>query len=387
MHAHFNGNHCIGRSSADGNCTCGNARAEYHAPSTRCITIGLVNNMPDGALQTTERQFLALLNSASEGIEIRLVLYSLPGIFRKGMAARHVEEFYSSTETLGNSHLDGLIVTGREPLKADLSHELYWDNLASLVDWARENTYSTIWSCLAAHAALLHLDGIYRSKSNHKQFGIFECARLLNHPLMVDAPSRFELPHSRWNGVPEDTLTRCGYSVLTRAIGAGVDTFVRCYNSLFVFFQGHPEYEWDTLMLEYRRDVGRYLRGEIAIYPPMPRSYFDHGTGMALTKLKNEAAMCRSGKLMAEVSTALEKVKIESTWKATATCIYKNWLRYICRQKELAMSAGKPTAAAHQTSEPRVAVATAVATGLAGCNRSGQRSHILVDIASAVRAR
>ena len=109
----------------------------------------------------------------------------------------------------------------------------------------------------------------------------------------------------------------------------------------------------------------------------MPRSYFDHETGMALAALKNEAVMCRSGKLMADVSTALEKVKLESTWKATATCIYKNWLRYICRQKELAMIAGKSTAAAHPTSEPGVVAATAVATGLAG----------LVDISPAVRAR
>ena len=386
MPAHFTANHCIGHSCSGGNCTFGNATAEYDIRSSRCITIGLVNNMPDGALEATERQFLALLDSASQGIEIRLVLYSLPGISRSEMAARHVEEFYSSTDTLRNAQLDGLIVTGREPLTANLSHEPYWDNFARFVDWARENTYSTIWSCLAAHAALLHMDGIYRIKSDHKQFGVFRCSRLLEHPLMADTPSRFELPHSRWNGLPEDTLTKCGYSVLTRTIGAGVDMFVKRYNSLFVFFQGHPEYEWDTLMLEYRRDVGRYLRGETEIYPRMPRSYFDYGTVMALTALKNEALVRRSGKLIAEIWTALEKIRIENTWKATATCIYKNWLKYICRQKEAGINAGKAKPAAHPVYDSGLVVTTAAASGLAGRNGATQGSPILIDIARTIRA-
>ena len=48
--------------------------------------------------------------------------------------------------------------------------------------------------------------------------------------------------------------------------------------SLFVFFQGHPEYDAVTLLLEYRRDVGRYLRRERDTYPPMPQGYFDEET-------------------------------------------------------------------------------------------------------------
>jgi hypothetical protein len=43
------------------------------------VTVGLVNNMPDTALQSTERQFLELIDAAAGGMAVRLRLFSLPG--------------------------------------------------------------------------------------------------------------------------------------------------------------------------------------------------------------------------------------------------------------------------------------------------------------------
>jgi hypothetical protein len=40
--------------------------------SSSCITIGLINNMPDEALKATERQFISLLESASDNMPIHL---------------------------------------------------------------------------------------------------------------------------------------------------------------------------------------------------------------------------------------------------------------------------------------------------------------------------
>ena len=45
--------------------------------------------------------------------------------------------------------------------------------------------------------------------------------------------------------------------------------------SLFLFLQGHPEYEAGTLLREYRRDIARFLRGEREHYPAVPQGYFD----------------------------------------------------------------------------------------------------------------
>ena len=50
--------------------------------------------------------------------------------------------------------------------------------------------------------------------------------------------------------------------------------FTKQAGSLLVFFQGHPEYEDTTLLREYRRDVGRFLRGQQAHYPTLPHGYF-----------------------------------------------------------------------------------------------------------------
>ena len=58
-----------------------------------------------------------------------------------------------------------------------------------------------------------------------------------------------------------DELTACGYGVLTQSSRRRVDSFLKNKKrSLFVHFQGHPEYGAQTLLKEYRRDIKRFLR-------------------------------------------------------------------------------------------------------------------------------
>lgn len=343
--------------------------------SGKAITIGLINNMPDAALEPTERQFLSLLDSASSGISVRLLLYSLPGVVRNQSGARHIREFYSSVENLWGMQLDGLIVTGREPLALNLADEPYWESFTRVVDWARDNTCSTVWSCLAAHAAVLYMDGIGRVKNGHKHCGVFDCARVSDHPLTAATPSGIKLPHSRWNGVPEDELTACGYRVLTRAENVGVDTFIRQQKSLFVFFQGHPEYESDTLRLEYRRDLGRYLRGETYTYPLIPQGYFDSETVIALTALQRQSRYRGPQGVLTEVSKILEEANIENTWRATAACIYRNWLLHICAQKALRSQGRKVATDGYRMDGPIPAlVASVPATSVFASDGTRQRT-------------
>ena len=316
--------------------------------SSNRITIGLINNMPDGALEATERQFISLLDSASEGVQVQLSFHALPNVPRNEFGTRHIRDFYSSVENLFDKRLDGLIVTGREPLTSNLREEPYWQSFTEVLEWAKDNTYSTVWSCLAAHAAILHMDGIGRIRSNDKHCGVFECTQQSDHPLTTDAPSSFKLPHSRWNGISEDALTSCGYSVLTRSADVGVDTFTKQHKSLFVFFQGHPEYESNTLLLEYRRDVGRYLRGETNTYPLMPRGYFDEATVFTLKALQSRSTSGAREELLTELSNTLETSRIENTWHSTAARIYRNWLKYICAQKQLRAQDTKHAVPAHE---------------------------------------
>jgi homoserine O-succinyltransferase/O-acetyltransferase len=313
-----------------------------------CIRIGLINNMSDEALKATDRQFVSLLNLASDDMPVHLSFYTLPGVPRNGLTANHISSRYSNIEDLWDGHLDGLIVTGREPMAANLADEPYWDSLTRVLAWAQEDCHATVLSCLAAHAAILSLDGIRRMRGDDKVFGIFECARVCDHPLTAGTMSQFRLPHSRWNGVPEEQLADCGYKVLTRSANAGVDTFIKQQKRLFVFFQGHPEYESDTLLREYRRDVGRYIKGDASRYPLMPRSYFDETTVEELAAFEEKVVSRRSEALLPELNGILGNKAITNTWQASAAVIYRNWLGHICSQKETVLVPKRLKAMAHR---------------------------------------
>lgn len=304
------------------------------------VVIALLNNMPDAALQATERQFHQLLSAASAGISVGLVLCRMPSVPRSEAAEAWLRRSYVDINSILDTDIDGLIVTGREPLTADLRDEPYWERFVRVLEWSRERTTSAIWSCLAAHAAVLHLDGIERARSQHKHCGVFDCSRTSDHDLAAHVAERFRMPHSRWNGLEEDELARAGYEVLARAGDAGVDCFLRqeAGESLFLFFQGHPEYQPDTLLLEYRRDLLRYLRGEAAAWPGTPRGMLAPKDEAALQDIRSEAHRLPEEETLARLSELFSAAPIENGWHGTAKTIYRNWLEYLLAQKARAGS-------------------------------------------------
>ncbi|MGD0630353.1 MAG: homoserine O-succinyltransferase [Terracidiphilus sp.] len=309
------------------------AQRQRQERAGQCVTIGLLNNMAGAAFKATERQFVSLLDSASEGVPIHVSFYVLPGMSPAETGGRHFASHYASVGALLNTQLDGLIVTGREPRMASLRDEPYWEDFTRVLEWARTNTHSAIWSCLAAHAAILHLDGIDRRKSKEKNFGVFDCARVSDHPLTQGLSPCFRVPHSRWNGVAEEDLVANGYGILSRIADDGIDIFMKQAESLFVFFQGHLEYESDTLLREYRRDVQRFVKGETNAYPPLPLGYFDSETEVTLTAAREEAISCRIAESPRNIVAATEEANIRNTWQSSASRIYRNWLECICARK------------------------------------------------------
>jgi homoserine O-succinyltransferase/O-acetyltransferase len=302
---------------------------EYGQP----IRIGLINNMPDAALRATERQFVSLLTSAAEHVEVHLFFYSLPGIVRAASGRRYTETEYLSAKDLPQSRLDAVIVTGCEPRAADLREEPYWNDLTGVLEWADQNTHSAIWSCLAAHAAILHFDGIDRRRRSQKRFGVFECTRIADDPLMDGVSAAFPVPHSRWNDVPERQLIDCGYRVLSRDRSGSVDAFSKRRKSLFLFFQGHPEYDADALLREYRRDAARYRNNETDAYPAIPEGYFDAETANILTSARDKTLSSNCKEDRGSVLSPQLGKSIVNTWRYDATRIYRNWIGYLCAQK------------------------------------------------------
>jgi homoserine O-succinyltransferase len=308
------------------------APTRERATTTESLDIGLVNNMPDAALEQTERQFTGLLSAAAGERRIRVKLFCLPEVIRAGAARERVKQRYAPLDELWKSRLDGLIVTGTEPRAPDLRDEPYWRTLTKLIDWAEANTRSTIWSCLGAHAAVLHMDGIGRHPLADKCFGLFDCVKVANHAILKGVPTTLPIPHSRWNELREQELVAAGYDILTRSAHAGVDMFARQGNSLFVFFHGHPEYEARTLLGEYRRDVRRFLRGEREGYPSMPNDYFDEGTARRLAEFGVRAVADRREALMEAFPTCLEE-SLQARWRPAAERLMANWLGQLTAPK------------------------------------------------------
>jgi homoserine O-succinyltransferase len=288
------------------------------------LTLGLLNNMPDAALCVTERQFGELLRAAAGETGVELRLFALPGLERGERARAVMAGRYESAADLADAGLDGLIVTGNEPRAAELDQEPYWPALARVIDWTQSAAVPTLWSCLAAHAAVLRLDGIRRRPLPAKLSGVFESDVVADDPLVAGAIEPVMTPHSRQNGLAEDDLVRRGYQILTLSPEAGVDAFAGPAASLFL--QGHPEYDADSLMREYLRDVGRFLRGERAAHPATPAGYFGAAIERRLAELAAGSRVSQDHARLPLYADALTGARPTQSWRGSAIRLYRNWL-------------------------------------------------------------
>jgi homoserine O-succinyltransferase len=218
-----------------------------------------------------------------------------------------------------------------EPRAAALQDEPIWGSLAKLADWAEENAVPVLWSCLAAHAAVLHLDGIVRSRLPEKLSGVFACdVAAPAHNLMAGLPSCWATPHSRYYGLSADALVASGYQVLSRSTEAAVNIFLKDGATTFLFIQGHPEYDSDTLLREYKRDVRRYVVGDRNEFPFAPRNCFTTTIEMKLNTLRHDALQGQHDpSILDAVSTLLRNEALPNTWHTPATRFYANWLTCI----------------------------------------------------------
>ncbi len=286
------------------------------------LVVGLVNNVADRALHATEAQFARLLGGRHQ-----LKLFTCPRIERRAHPRDAAGRPYAAFDALFDSRLDAVIVTGMEPRAERLQDEAAWGDLTKIADRARDKRMPVLWSCLAAHAAVLHMDGIARVRLPAKLSGVFEGAILdADDPLAAGLPSRLGHPHSRYNDLPEPALRAAGYRVLSRSADAGVDIFLGGA-APFVFLQGHPEYDAGTLLVEYKRDVRRYLTGESDEYPVAPRNCLDAATLAALAERREHAVQGRRDpSQLARTLALLSAEPAPARWHRAAARLYANWL-------------------------------------------------------------
>ncbi|HEV7138326.1 MAG TPA: homoserine O-succinyltransferase [Steroidobacteraceae bacterium] len=302
-------------------------------PRDGALVIALLNNMPDAALEATEAQFGSLLAAAAGSLPVRLRHAWLPEVPRGPQALERLAHRYFSVEALLADPPDGLIVTGMEPRAASLEEEPYWDRMVQVLGWAQTHTASSIWSCLAAHAATQSLRGVRRQRLPEKCFGVFEHRTCGEHMLLRGVGPALPTPHSRWNELPVEKLQAAGFEILSLSAETGADLFVCPGRSLLVCFQGHPEYDELALLKEYRRDVGRYLRAEAAAWPTLPQGYFRAPGVAALAKYRAGAEKARAPAHLGAFPMAELAAQVCASWRPAGVAIYRNWLTHLSRAR------------------------------------------------------
>ena len=264
-----------------------NQTAAAHATTLQVV---LVNNMADAALAITERRFQRLLQAACPQTRLYFRCVTLPSIPRGEMAAARIARHYASLDEMQSSRPDAVLFSGAEPIRESLREEIFWPDLTAIFDWVQRENIPSLFSCLAAHAAVLHYAGIERRRLPHKIFGTFTQSVTTSHALLHGLPNRFQVPHSRWNDVRAADLSANGYHILTQGEQTGVDMFVPADGAPHVFLQGHPEYEENALAGEYNRDMRRFESGQ-SVYEPKKPTKEDWGSsalgGAAYTPLSS----------------------------------------------------------------------------------------------------
>jgi homoserine O-succinyltransferase/O-acetyltransferase len=298
-----------------------------HARGLPSVSVGLLNLMPDAALRATDRQFVRLLSSAADEIDIWVYPFTVAAEFRGEEARRHVADHYSTFEEIARQGLDALIITGANPAQDDLERETFWEGLVDVLDWATNATGSILCSCLATHAVLQKYRGMKRTRLPKKRWGVYSHRILKEHSLLEGLDDPVEAPHSHWYDVTREEFESVGLTVVVESEEAGVHMAVDD-DDFYVFFQGHPEYDEISLLKEYRRELGRFWRGERDDYPPIPEHYFSDA---AVSRLEDYRPTLEHARRVGVRPPVLmdEELPLRDThvWNAQGKVVYRNWLR------------------------------------------------------------
>ena len=262
----------------------------------RPLRVLILNLMPTKI--ATETQLIRKLSNTP--LQIQVDLLRTKSHEATHVSAGHLETFYRTFEDIENEHYDGLIITGAPVELMEFEEVDYWEELCRIMDWSSTHVHSTLHICWGAQAGLYYHYGIQKYRLPKKASGVFE-HRLLKpkSPLVRGFDDRFYAVHSRNTDVKiEDVEAVDDLEIVAVSNEVGL-YIVKSVDSRRFFVFGHPEYDTDTLKLEYERDVKR------GINPEIPVNYFpdDDPTRAPL-----------------------------NIWRSQAQLFYTNWLNYYVYQ-------------------------------------------------------
>ncbi len=273
----------------------------------RELHIGLLNMMPDAALEATERQFFRLVGESNQIVQLYIHPFTIPELKRSPKTNAYIEKYYEPFSKLKNDGLDALIITGANVSGENLEQEPFWKPLEEIINWAWDNVTSTMCSCLATHAVMQMRYGQRRALlPDGKLWGVYK-HRVIEraHPLVRNMNTVFDVPHSRYNEISAKQFKEAGMKILIESKNAGTHIAVSPDGIRLVCMQGHPEYDAISLLKEYNRDLNLYNLGKLKQKPPYPDNYFNTDT-------------------VGNIATSEDN--IENTWTDSARSILASWI-------------------------------------------------------------
>lgn len=271
---------------------------EYRAlhQDIRPLELLILNLMPTKIV--TETQLLRKLSNTPLQVEIdllRTISYE-----SKNVDEGHLRSFYVGYEDIKDKYYDGMIITGAPVENMDFQDVDYWPELCEIMEWSKTHVHSTFHICWGAQAGLYYHYGISKFQLEKKMFGIFNHKILApNSRFFRGFDDSFNAPHSRYTGVrQEDIEKEPDLEILAVSDEAGVFAVKNKKSRLFFIF-GHPEYDRETLGLEYKRDIDKGKAIDV------PKNYYPDDD-----PTKDPVV----------------------TWRADAQLMYTNWLNYYVYQ-------------------------------------------------------
>lgn len=271
---------------------------EYRAvhQDIRPLKLILLNLMPTKIV--TETQILRKLSNTPLQIEISLL--QTVSHEAKNVSEQHLDAFYTTFDEIKDQRFDGMIITGAPVELLDFESVDYWDELTNIMEWSTTNVHSTLYICWGAQAGIYHHYGIPKYELPEKLFGVFEHEVVKpSSPLVRGFNDSFTAPHSRYTEVHAADIEAHPDLELIAVSGEAGVYLAKSTDSRHFFVFGHPEYDDDTLMKEYERDVAKGKN------MALPTHYFPNDDTTR---------------------------KPSATWRAHAQLLYTNWLNYYVYQ-------------------------------------------------------
>lgn len=220
----------------------------------RPLRIGILNIMP--RVQTYEFNLLYPLGKSI--LQIIPVWIKLSNHQYNSSSQEHLDDLYVTfKEAISEKPLDGLIITGAPVEELSFDAVQYWDEVVSIITFAKKNIKSTLGICWGG-MALAKTIGIEKTPFDKKLFGVFEIENLIpGHPITGDLDDVFQCPQSRHSGYPDELLEaerdKGNINLLAYSETTGHVIFETTDRRLIMHL-GHPEYNSGRLVEEAYRD-------------------------------------------------------------------------------------------------------------------------------------